>query len=104
MDAGNATTNLTTDFTENHVEGMYLGFVFLVLIAILIFLGNSLVFYAAYGEKNFGILRNLDIVIKSLAMNDLLIGLIGIPSRILALWMQGSFDLEHAYNKGKCFI
>ena len=101
MDEDSATTNVTSGFTKSRFEGMYLGFVGLILIAILIFLGNSLVLYAAYEKKNFGMLRHLDIVIKSLALNDLLIGLIGIPSRVFALWMQGSFDLKNAYDKGK---
>ena len=104
MDEDSATINITNDFTKSSFEGIYLGFVAIVLIAILIVIGNSLVLYGAYRKTNFGILRDLDIVIISLAINDLLIGLIGIPSRIFALWMQGSYDLKSVNNKGKCSI
>ncbi len=67
------------------------------------------VLYAAYGKKNLlngTAVRDLDIVIKSLAVTDLLIGLVGIPSRIVAAGMHENYDwendhFERNYMRGK---
>ena len=46
------------------------------------FVGNGLVLYAACSTRNRGILRYFDSGIKSLAVADMLFGLIAIPLRI----------------------
>ena len=74
-----------------------------ILVAMVAIMGNGLVLYAAYGKRNsmkFSRLRDLDIVIKSLAVTDLLIGLVGIPARALALWVEGYFDFHEDHYKG----
>lgn len=80
-----------------------IGLILCILMALLIVLGNSLFLYLAYRKKNFGILRDLDIDIKSLAVTEHLVGLVGIPCRVLALWLQGSFDISDGYNEGNNF-
>jgi hypothetical protein len=52
-----------------------------ICVAIIAVLGNGLVLYAAYGNRNNGRLNYLDGVIKSLAVNDLIYGLFGVPCR-----------------------
>ena len=60
------------------------------LIAIVVVAGNSLVLYAIhYGNMNTGRLRRLVNVIKSLAINDLLVGLVGMPFRIMTYHYHG---------------
>ena len=41
--------------------------------------GNSLVIYAAHGNNNTGPLRYLDNAVKSLAIADMMFGLVGTP-------------------------
>ena len=53
------------------------------IITITAVIGNALVLYAAQRNRNNGSLKYFDSVIKSLAVNDLIYGLIGIPCRTL---------------------
>ena len=69
----------------------YVYFLGLPLIGLMAVLGNALVLYAAYGSRNFGRLHIFDVVIKSLAWTDLLLGLIGIPSQILGVYIQSIY-------------
>ena len=50
-----------------------------VFIGLITTVGNGLVLYAAFGNKNPGPLRYLDSAIKSLALTDMLFGFIGTP-------------------------
>ena len=68
------------------IAGVYL------FIGLLAFIGNSLVIYAAFGHKNKGPMRYLDNVVKSLAVADMLTGLIGTPLVI------------YRYYLGRCSI
>ena len=76
------------DLTEDQLFAIGIcSSVLTLLLAIFAILGNGLVLYASHGNKNLLRLaaqQDLDIVIKSLALTDLIIGLFGIPSRILA--------------------
>ena len=54
-----------------------------IFIGITSVLGNGLVLYAGYRNRNTRRLSYLDVVIKSLAVNDLLYGLFGIPFRTI---------------------
>ena len=56
---------------------IYLG---LALVAII---GNGLVLYIAANNINLGHLRHMDDVIKSLAVADMLYGLLGVPSNLI---------------------
>ena len=58
--------------------------------------GNGLVLYLGFGNKNFGRLRYLDIVIKSLAVNDLLYAMIGFPYVLAYIWIT-AYDWAHGY-------
>ena len=58
-------------------------------IGIVAILGNGLVLSAIYGSRNLSMLRGFDGVIKSLAVADLLVGLIGVPIRIYESYNVG---------------
>ena len=60
-------------------------------VALLAAVGNGLVLFAAYGNRNCGPLRILDSVIKSLAMTDMLYGLIGMPCRLIGMCYEGRY-------------
>ena len=60
-----------------------------LIIAFIAVVGNGMVLYASYGNKNTGCLHYLDSLIKSLAVTDMLYGLIGIPCRILNTYLLG---------------
>ena len=62
-----------------------------VIIALIAVVGNGMVLYASYGNKNTGRLQYLDSLIKSLAVTDMLYGLIGIPCRILNTYLLGQY-------------
>ena len=57
---------------------------FYLCIAAVAAIGNGLVIYAAYGNKNTGRLSSLDDVVKSLALADMIFGLVGIPCKIIS--------------------
>ena len=64
-----------------------------VFIGLITTVGNGLVLYAAYGNKNHGPLRYLDSAIKSLALTDMLFGFIGTPLIILGYY-TGNWNLR----------
>ena len=53
-----------------------------MLIGITALVGNALVILVTYGNYNSGNLRYLDSTIKSLALADMLFGLLGVPCRV----------------------
>ena len=75
-------------YEENKLVLWGLGVIFLC-IALLAILGNAVVLYVTHFHKNNGPLGNLDIVIKSLAVADVLLGVIGIPSRLVVSRYEG---------------
>ena len=86
----NSTSVSDTEISEIVRIRILMGYIFgllAILIAVVAVIGNALVLYAAFGKQKLlrvkG-LRNLDTVIKSLAVTDLMIGLVGIPSRLIA--------------------
>ena len=98
--------NLTSNNTLNNISGTYTPvfekyellfwiwsslYLCLAMIAVI---GNGMVLYAALKTKNLGRLRFFDGTIKSLAATDLLIGLIGIPGRIISLYYMGKYNLK----------
>ena len=87
----NSTSLTDTEISEIVRIRLLMGYIsaFLaLLIAVVAIIGNALVLYAAFGKQKLlsvKTLRNLDTVIKSLAVTDLMIGLIGIPLRLIAV-------------------
>ena len=85
------TTRSLTNAEFNWIVVDIVAFFPTLLTAIVAIVGNGLVLYAAYGKKSLlrvKALRSLDIVIKSLAVTDLIVGLVGIPCRIIAITLQ----------------
>ena len=85
------TTRSLTNAEFNSVLIDTVSFFLSLLTAIVAIIGNGLVIYAAYGKKSLlrvKALRSLDIVIKSLAVTDLMVGLVGIPCRIIAIKLE----------------
>ena len=84
-------TNTTTDSPNTGLGELAAVFwcvscVFLCVAVVNIF-GNGLVIYAACGNRNTGRLRYLDDVIKSLAVSDMLFGILGCPLFVYANYL-----------------
>ena len=76
-----APNELESDY-ERH-KGTFWGYVVVyMLISIRSVVGNCFVLFATYGNSNSGPLRYLDSAIKSLAVTDMLFGLIAAPCRV----------------------
>ena len=87
--------NFTTDIRERFEKYEMLFWIWCSIyssIALVTVIGNGLVLYATVKTKNRGRLRFFDGTIKSLALTDLLIGLIGIPGRITSLYIMGNYN------------
>ena len=72
MDKENEINNVTNYLTEDQFNRIQVGLILLaVLISLLAIFGNALVLYATYGKRTLlkgTVVRDLDIVIKSLAV------------------------------------
>ena len=66
------------------------------ILALLSIIGNGLVLYTSFGGLNVGPLGHLDTVIKSLAMADMLYGLVGVPCKIFGDYHVG--ECINVYN------
>ena len=90
-----STINVTeTDgMPQNNYEkytGLFWAYAVITLfVALIAIIGNGFVLFITYGNRNSGRLRYLDSAIKSLAVADMLIGLIGIPCRIVVYYFRG---------------
>ena len=77
------TTNMTNSSEPNSYEqnlGLFWTLASVCFVnAILAILGNGAVIYVSHQTRNTGRLRDLDGVVKSLAVTDFLFGLIGTP-------------------------
>ena len=58
-----------------------------LVVALTAIVGNGLVLYSATNNVNLGPLRHMDDVIKSLAIADMLFGLLGVPFNIVNLYL-----------------
>ena len=67
----------------------WMGVVLYLGLGILAFIGNGLVLYTSLGDLNMGPLRHLDNVFKSLAVADMLYGIIGVPCKVAADYYVG---------------
>ena len=81
--------NVTQSFYEENKVMFWLCSVIYLCIAIVAVTGNGLVLYASFVDRNQGRLRYFDIVIKSLAISDMLFGLVGMPCRIIGSYYAG---------------
>ena len=86
-----AETILASDYERYKALIWGTGIVYLC-IAVMAVIGNGLVLYAAYGKRNTGRLRHLDGVVKSLAVADMLFGLIGVPCKLTADYYVGKYN------------
>ena len=75
--------NTSENAYEKNITLFWAGVTGYLCVAVAAAIGNGLVLYAAYSNRNTGRLRSLDAVIKSLALTDMIFGLIGIPCKIL---------------------
>ena len=71
---------------ENNRALFWVDTTLFVVVGLITTAGNGLVLYAAHGNKNQGPLRYLDNAIRSLALTDMLFGLIGTPLIILGYY------------------
>ena len=72
---------------DKNIALFWIDTVFCLCVALAAIIGNVLVLFAAHGNKNSGPLRYLDNGIKSLAITDMLFGLIGIPLIIFCYYI-----------------
>jgi hypothetical protein len=83
----------TPGIYQNNYEkytGLFWAYAVITLfVALIAVTGNGFVLFITYGNRNSGRLRYLDNAIKSLAVADMLIGLIGIPCRIVVYYFRG---------------
>ena len=91
-DNSSSNENFPQSFYEKNKATFWVCSVIYVCIAFVAVTGNSLVIYAAHVDKNLGRLRNFDIVIKSLAVTDMLFGLVGMPCRIIGSYYVGMYN------------
>ena len=99
------TYNKTIEGNGDQFYGMLLSWhIMVILLGLFAIFGNGLVLHASFGKKNIlraPVLLDLDMIIKSLAMTDLLIGLLGIPFRIIAVHFENSnTDWNEGHIKG----
>ena len=98
----NGINYLTNYLTEVQFNRFYNSLsVLSVFISLLAIFGNALVLCAAYGKRTLlqgTVVRDLDI--ESLAVTDLLIGLVGIPSRWVTAMISLKFDWENNHFEG----
>ena len=83
----NETNNKYETEYEKHFTLFWSMVVFYLFLAVIAIDGNALVIYASHGKRNHSRLRHLDGTIKSLAVADLLYGMLGAPFLILAYYM-----------------
>ena len=93
------TIGTTSIGTSNTVPTAEFGAIlaFSLVISILAIIGNSLVIYASVTNKNSGPFRFIDGIIRSLAVADLLLGLIGNPFIVISYYL-GKYKMPHPRN------
>ena len=79
------TETLEPDYKRDtlHVYGFWGYVAVYMFISLISAISNGFLLFVTYGERNFGRLRYLDPAIKSLAITDMLFGLIGSPFRVV---------------------
>ena len=82
-------SNISVSSYEKHKELFWVFATIYLFIGLLAVVGNVLVLYASISTRNIGRLRYFDGLIKSLAVADMLFGLIGIPGKIITSYYIG---------------
>ena len=82
---------------EKIIVLFWMGVVLYLGLGLLALIGNGLVLYTSFGDLNMGPLRHLDNVIKSLAVADMLYGLLGVPCKVVADYFVGKRHSIKAY-------
>ena len=97
---GNSTevSSLSESTYDKIVVMFWMGVVLYLGLGILAFIGNGLVLYTSLGDLNMGPLRHLDNVIKSLAVADMLYGIIGVPCKVAADYYVGKCNYFYKAN------
>ena len=91
-DNSRSNENFSQVFYEQNKVIFWVCSVIYSCIALVAVTGNGLVLYAAHGDKHLGRLQNFDVVIKSLALTDMLFGLVGMPCRIIGSYYVGMYN------------
>ena len=94
----NTIKNATKSIYEENKGVIWLFGAIYIVVALVAIIGNGLVLYAAHSNRNLGRLRNFDGAIKSLAIADMLFGLVGIPCRIFGTYYIGMVDNIHSHQ------
>ena len=98
----NVTTILSSDIPKSSYErnrGIFWAFAAIYLcIGLVAVIGNGLVLYSSFSARNVGRLRYFDNAIKSLALADMLFGLVGVPCRIISSYYIGNMNYTRSKN------
>ena len=86
--------NVTLSIYETYKAMFWVCSTLYLCIAIIAITGNGMVLYASHASPNLGRLRSFDNVIKSLAVADMLFGLVGMPSRIICTYYVGRYPIS----------
>ena len=78
------TQELDYERQKGSVYGFWAYVTLYMIICLIAAIANAFLLFVTYGERNSGRLRYLDNAIKSLAVTDMLFGLIGGPLRVSA--------------------
>ena len=79
----NETENIQQTFWEKDKALCWVLAIPYLCIAFVAVVGNALVLYVSVRHRNYGTLKHFDCVIKSLAVADMLYGLLGMPLRVV---------------------
>ena len=90
-------TAVTTVYEDTFV--MFWGLVTLyICLAVVTVIGNSLVIYAAHVHRDNDISKSLALAIKSLAVADMLYGLLGAPFQIYGYYLGKLYCTIHSFQ------
>ena len=96
--------NFTTTYTAvktvyEDTFVMFWGLVtFYICLAVVTVIGNSLVIYAAHVHRDNDISKSLALAIKSLAVADMLYGLLGAPFQIYGYYLGKLYGIIHSFQ------
>ena len=84
---------------------MFWGLVtFYICLAVVTVIGNSLVIYAAHVHRDNDISKSLALAIKSLAVADMLYGLLGAPFQIYGYYLGKLYGIMNSFQDAYIFL